>query len=140
MVICWQMGKASRKAKTPPGEFKVTISKNPLINNQAVTSIRNLTTPLAYPKIPIYNWTFTPILNWTWSCSNLFAFVAQISNLWLTPLHRFQYVTNSNNLIDCCWLQSSSLHKWWRSISTLDLVGSAWEFIKEWNGIEWNDH
>ena len=37
------MGKTSRKAKTPPGDFKVTASKNPLINNQADTSIRNLT-------------------------------------------------------------------------------------------------
>ena len=29
------MEKTSCKAKTPPGEFKVTISNNPLINNQA---------------------------------------------------------------------------------------------------------
>ena len=31
------------KAKTLPGDFKVTTPKNLLINNQAVTSIRNLT-------------------------------------------------------------------------------------------------
>jgi len=49
------MGKTSHRAKTPPNEFKVTILKNPLINNQAVTSIRNLATTLTYPKIPIYN-------------------------------------------------------------------------------------
>ena len=42
------MGKTSRKAKTPPGDFKVTVSKNPLINNQADTSIRNLTN---YPSL-----------------------------------------------------------------------------------------
>ena len=29
--------------------------KNPLINNQAVTSISNLTTTLTYPKIPTYS-------------------------------------------------------------------------------------
>ena len=34
-VICWQIGKTSHKAKTPQGEFKVTTSKNPLINNQS---------------------------------------------------------------------------------------------------------
>ena len=45
------MGKTFRKAKTPPGEFKVTTLKNSLINNQAVTKMRNLTTTLAYPKI-----------------------------------------------------------------------------------------
>ena len=48
-------GKTSRKAKIPTGEFKVTTLKNLLINNQAVTSMRNLTTTLAYPKIPSYS-------------------------------------------------------------------------------------
>ena len=111
------MEKTSWKAKTPLGEFKVTTPKNLLINNQAVTSMRNLTTTLAYPKIPTYSWTFTLIPNWTWSYSRLLYF-AQISNLWLTSLHRFKYETNSSNLIDYCWLQNSSLHKWWRSGST----------------------
>jgi len=76
------MGKTSCKEKTPLSEFQITTSKNPLINNQEVTSIRNLTTTLAYPKIPAYSWTFTPIPNWTWSCSRFLRFT-QISNLWL---------------------------------------------------------
>ena len=113
------MGKNFYKAKTPPNEFKVTTPKNPLINNQAVTSMRNLTTTLAYLKILTYNWTFAPISNWTWSCSSFLSFDAQISNLWLTPLRGFQYVTNSSNLNDYCWLQSSSLIEWWR-------LGSTW--------------
>ena len=116
-MICWWMGKTSNKEKTPLSEFKVSTSKNPLINNQAVTSMRNLTTTLAYPKIPTYSWTFTLIPNWTWSYSRLLYF-AQISNLWLTFLHGSQYVTNSSNLNECCWLQSSSLHQQWRSAST----------------------
>ena len=77
----------SHKAKTPPSDFKVTTSKNPLINNQAVTSIMNLTNyPAiqAYPKISTYSWTFAPIPNWTWSCSSHFSLDAQTSNLWLT--------------------------------------------------------
>ena len=49
------MGKTSRKAKTPLDEFKVTTPENLLINNQAITSIKNLTTTLAYPEIPTYN-------------------------------------------------------------------------------------
>ena len=112
------MGKISRKEKTLPSEFKVIASKNPLINNQAVTSMRNLITTLAYPNIPTYNWTFVSIPNWTWYCSSLLSFVVQISNLWLTSLHESQYVTNFSNLVDCCRLQSFSLHKWWRSGNT----------------------
>ena len=82
-MICWQIWKTFCKAKTPPDEFKVTTSKNSLINNQAITSIRNFTTILTYPKIPTYSWTFAPIPNWTWFCSRLFSFDAQISNPWL---------------------------------------------------------
>ena len=48
------MGKTFHKAKSPLSEFKVTTSKNSLINNQAVTSMRNLTTTLAYPE-PTYS-------------------------------------------------------------------------------------
>ena len=44
------MGKTSHKAKTLPSEFKVTTPKNPLINNQDVTSMKKLTTTLAIPK------------------------------------------------------------------------------------------
>ena len=119
MVICLRMEKTLRKAKTLPGEFKVTTPKNPLINNQAVTNMRNLSTTMAYLKIPTYNWIFALIPNWTWYCNSLLSFVAQISNLWQTPLHESQYMTNSSNLNDCCWLQSSSLHQQWR-------LGSTW--------------
>ena len=48
-------GENLSQGKTPLGEFKVTTPKNPLINNQVVTSIKNLTTTLTYPKIPTYN-------------------------------------------------------------------------------------
>ena len=83
-MICWQMGKTSRKTKTPPGDFKVTTPKNPLINNQVVTSIKNLTTILTYLKISTCGWTFASIPNWTRSCSHLLSFDAYISNIWLT--------------------------------------------------------
>ena len=116
-MICLRMRK-TYTAKTLPGDFKVTTPKNPLINNQAVTSIRNLTTTLAYPKIPTYSWTFTSIPNWNWSCSRLLRF-AQISNLWLILLHKSQYMTNSNNLIDCWWQKISPFQRCWRS-------GSIW--------------
>ena len=37
MVICLQMGK-NLTAKTPWGDFQVTISETPLLSQQAVTS------------------------------------------------------------------------------------------------------
>ena len=37
LVICLRMGK-TYMAKTPPGDFKVTTPKNPLLSKQAVTS------------------------------------------------------------------------------------------------------
>ena len=37
MVICLRMEK-TYTAKTPPGDFKVTIPENPLLSKQAVTS------------------------------------------------------------------------------------------------------
>ena len=66
------MGKTSRKTKISPSDFQVTTPKNPLIKNQAVTDTRNLTTTLAYPKIPTYSWTFSPLFNWTWYCRDFF--------------------------------------------------------------------
>ena len=36
-MICLRMGK-TYKAKTPPGDFKVTTPENPLSSKQAVTS------------------------------------------------------------------------------------------------------
>ena len=40
-MICLRMGKTS-KAKTPPGDFKVTTLENSLLSQQAVTSKRIL--------------------------------------------------------------------------------------------------
>ena len=49
------MGKTSYKAKTSLGKFKVITPNNPLINNQAVISMKNLKTNLAYLKILTYS-------------------------------------------------------------------------------------
>ena len=60
-VICLQMGKTT-KAKTPPSDFKVTTPKNSLINNQAITSKKNLTN---YPwPIPNYQPTVESLLQY----------------------------------------------------------------------------
>ena len=102
-MVCWQMGKTSRKTKTPLGEFKVTTPKNPLIKNQAVRSMRNLIITLAYSKILTYSWTFASIPSWTWSYSKFLCFTL-ISNLWLILLHGSQYVLTPATwlIIDGC--------------------------------------
>ena len=95
-MICWRI--PSHKAKTPPSEFKVTTPKNLLINNQAVTSMRNLTTTPTYSKIPTYSWTFTLIPNWIWFCSRLLCF-AQISNWWQLCMNPSMWLTPATWLI-----------------------------------------
>ena len=63
------MGKTSCKAKTPLGEFKVITHKNPLINNQAITSMRNLTTTILLPN-KITNLPLLSIHLFNLKCSN----------------------------------------------------------------------
>ena len=78
-VICLQMGKTT-KAKIPLGDFKVITLKNPLINNQAITSKRNLTN---YPwPIPNYQPTVESSLQYPIGLNlivALFPFNARIS-------------------------------------------------------------
>ena len=106
------------KIKTSSGDFKVTTSKNPLINNQAVISIRNLTN---YPwPILKYQPTIKPLPQYPIGLDLVVAFIlfyAQTSSLWLTLCIDPKYVTNSSNL-NRCWLQSSSLQQKWKSGST----------------------
>ena len=49
MVICLRMGK-TYTAKTPPGDFKVTTPKNPLLSKQAITSKR---IPVPYTNLQL---------------------------------------------------------------------------------------
>ena len=78
-VMCLRMAKTT-KAKTPSGDFKVTTSKNPLINNQAITSKMNLTN---YPSpIPNYQPTIESSLQYPIGLDlvvALFSFNARIS-------------------------------------------------------------
>ena len=79
MVICLRMGKTT-KAKTLPGDFKVITPKNLLINNQAITSKRNLTN---YPwPIPNYQPIVESLLQYSIGLDlvmTLFLFNARIS-------------------------------------------------------------
>ena len=77
MVICLRMGK-TYMAKTSPGDFKVTTSKNPLLSKQAVTSKR---IPIPYTNLqlnPYHN------IQLDLFCSDNLSF----------SMHDSQYVTN----------------------------------------------
>ena len=76
-------------AKIPPGDFQVTTPKTPLLSQQTVTSKGILST------LPTYNWTLTPIPNWTCSVVTISPFDAWLPSTWLT------------NCVDpSMWLQS----------------------------------
>ena len=90
-------------AKTPPGDFQVTILETPLLSQQAVTSkgIQNI--------LPTYSRTLTPIPNWTCSVVIVPLFDARLPSTWLTVVRIPVRDFNNTNWEDF-WLQSSSVH------------------------------
>ena len=77
MVICLRMGK-TYMAKTPPGDFKVTIPENPLLSKQAVTS-KGI--PVPYTNLQLNPYPNTQLYLF---CSDNLTF----------SMHGSQYVTN----------------------------------------------
>ena len=110
-VICLWMGKTNT-AKIPPGDFKTTTPKIPLLSQQVVTS-KGI--PVLYTNLQL-----NPYLNTQLDlfCSDNFFFWCTAPSTWLTnctdPSTRLQSPTRED-----CWLQSSSIHPQWRSRSTL---------------------
>ena len=76
-MICLQMGKIYT-AKTSPGDFKITTSKNPLLSKQAVTS-KGIPVPYTNLQLNPYPNTQLDLF-----CSDNLSF----------SMHGFQYVTN----------------------------------------------
>jgi len=64
--------------KTSPDDIQVTIPETPLLSQQAVTSKEISSTLLTY------NWTLTPIPNWTCSVVTVSLFDARLLSMWLT--------------------------------------------------------
>ena len=94
-MICLQMGE-NLTAKTPPGDFQVTTPETPLFSQQAVTS-KGISSTL-----PTYNWTLTPIPNWTCSVVTVSLSVVTVpfSDAWLPST----WLTNCAD--PSMWLQS----------------------------------
>ena len=76
-MICLQMGKTS-KAKTLPGDFKVTTLENPLLSQQVVTS-RGISVPYTNLQLNPYPNTQLDLFY-----SDNLSFQCTTPNLWLT--------------------------------------------------------
>ena len=88
-------------AKTPLGDFQVTILETPLLSQQAVTSKGISSTLTTYSR------TLTPIPNWTCSIVTVLFFDARLPSTWLTncvdPSTRLQSPTKK--VVGCKVLQ-----------------------------------
>ena len=106
-VICLRIGK-NLTAKTPPGDFQVTTLETPLLSQQAVTSKGIPST------LPTYNWTLTPIPNWTCSIVTVRLSNARLPSTWLTNarilVHDFKHQLRRLSVVK--FFSSST---WWRS-------------------------
>ena len=101
-MICLRMGKIYM-AKTPPGNFKVTTPKIPLLSQQAVTS-KGISVPYTNLQLNPY-----PNIQLDLFCSDNFSFWCTTPSTWLTnyadPNTRLQSPTREGY-----WLQNSSVH------------------------------
>ena len=94
------MGK-NLTAKTPPGDFQVTIPETPLLSQQAVTSKGISSTLLTY------SWILIPIPNWTCFIVTVPLSDARLPSTWLTvvriPVRDFK--TPTKKIVGCKVLQ-----------------------------------
>ena len=90
-------------AKSPSGDFYVTTSETPLLSQQVVISKGIPST------LPTYNWTLTPIPNWTCSVVTVPLSDARLPSTWLTNCVDPSTWLQSPIWKDF-WLQSSSVH------------------------------
>ena len=96
------MGK-THTAKIPPGDFKVTTPKNPLLSKQAVTS-KGITVPYTNLQLNPYPNTQLDLF-----CTDNISFSIHGSQYVTNQLRRSQYATWSPTR-EGYWLQSSSIH------------------------------
>ena len=101
-VICLRMGK-TYTAKTPPGDFKVTIPEISLLSQQAITS-KGISVPYINLQLNPYPNTQLDLF-----CSDNFAFWCTTPEYVTSQLRGSQYATLITNW-ESCWLQSSSVH------------------------------
>ena len=127
-MICLRMGK-TYTVKTPSVDFKVITPNNPLLSKQAVTNKES-----KY-LIPTYNWTLTPIPNWTSSVVTISPFECTASSTWLTnctdPSTRLDYQLEKD--VDCKILLFITQWRLWSCLITkpYDVQNTATSW-REW--------
>ena len=88
-------------AKNPSGDFQVITLETPLLSQQTVTSKGIPST------LPTYNWTLTPIPNWTYFVVTVPLSDARLRSTWLTvariPIRDFK--TPIKKIFGCKVLQ-----------------------------------
>ena len=90
MVICLRMGKINT-AKTPPGDFNVTIPENLLLSQQAVTS-KGISIPYTNLQLNSYLNTQLDLF-----CSDNLSFSMHDSQYMTNQLRESQYTTSITN-------------------------------------------
>ena len=128
-MICLRIRK-TYTAKTPPGDFKITTPKNPLLSKQAVTS-KEISVPYTDLQSNPY-----PIPNWTYSVVTISHFQCTIPNMWLTnyadPNMRLNHQLEKN--VGCKVLQFIQMMKIKKLLShkTLRCTNTTTSSRKRW--------
>ena len=90
MVICLRMGK-TYTAKTPLGDFKITITEIPLLSQQAITS-KGISVPYTNLQLNPY-----PNIQLNLFCSDNFSFWCTAPKYVTNQLRGSQYATSITN-------------------------------------------
>ena len=112
MVICLWTGKTS-KAKTPPGDFKVTTPKNPLLSQQAVIN-KGISIPYTNLQLNSYPNTQLDLF-----CGDNLSFQYTAPNTWLTNRCTNPSTWLTTNLRRILVAKFFNLSTWWRSQNSL---------------------
>ena len=128
-VICLRMGK-TYAAKTPPGDFKVTILENPLLSIQAVTSKGIL---VSYTNLQLNPYPNTQL---DLFCSDNLSF-SMHSSQYMTnqSMHKFKYVTNHQleKDIGCKVLQFNTMKitklLGYKTLRHTNTATSSWAYV-----------
>ena len=113
-VICLWIGKTS-KAKTSPGNFKVTIPNNALLSQQAVIS-KGI--PIPYTNLQLNPY---PNIQLDLFCSENLSFQCTASSTWLTNRcmdPSTWLTTNLRRMLAAKFFSSSTLWRSWSSLVT----------------------
>ena len=125
------------QGKIPAGDFKVTTPTNPLINNQAITSIRNLTNyPGLYPigfdlVVAFFPFDAQTYNSWLILCTDPSKWLT--TTIWTGVVGcKVLYFINNEDLepLDCKTLWRTNVVASYRENKSLGLYIRIWRLLK----------